>query len=454
MRSSTRLWSITTVFFTLQGGVTGCANPRQYAPVEVDATATGSTSADGAITIPSTRDAKSDVESMDAGDAQPPAEGEAPDASQTDASFADGATSGMQGDAESADATVDHCSPNPCVNEGECRNVSGGFMCSCQAPWAGQTCAQGMFTPLGVLSNGSYSYATGVDSVASVIVGYGDSSTGEQALVWLAEGDSFSEPIPLGEAGSRANGVSGDGKFAVGYGFSGVGAQHAMRWRIADGAMEDLVPSSVSSVAYATNADGSVVVGVADGVAFRWTTNSIKYLGDGESLAVSADGSVVTGGGTSSAFIWSAVNEMTTPIGGLEMASSARATAVSRDGTVAVGFSNADGTILAFRAEAGSRAATLGAKSLQAYATDQTGALVAGDAPAWVWTESAGVLDLTTILRTAGIDTSAWYLTRVSAMTPSSAVLVGDGTRTIDIPLAGLSRTEAWVVRLRPEQDL
>jgi len=249
--------------------------------------------------------------------------------------------------------------------------------------------------------------------------------------------------------------VSADGKYVVGYALTGTG-QHAARWRASDGALEDLVPTSTTSTAYAVSRDGSVVVGVSDGRAFRWTANSIKYLGDGEAFGISAAGDIVVGGGSATAaFRWTLDGETRSSIPGLELAANSRATAVSRDGSVAVGYSSGeDGSILAFRQQSDRLAVTLGTRSYQAYATDESGALIGGDSPAWLWTAEAGVFELSSRLTAAGIDTSGWYLNRVSGITQGGAVLIGDGQRLGAVLGEVLPSSEAWVVRLRPDQDL
>ncbi|GBM99431.1 hypothetical protein AVEN_165907-1, partial [Araneus ventricosus] len=35
-----------------------------------------------------------------------------------------------------------HCSSNPCKNDGTCEEDGTGFKCICKAPWKGETCEE------------------------------------------------------------------------------------------------------------------------------------------------------------------------------------------------------------------------------------------------------------------------------------------------------------------------
>lgn len=422
-----------------------CSTERNYASL-VDA------GAPGKPTSEADANEATDADSVEDGAAQVGPDADVLDGGLNDAGdAADAGPDASSSPAPDSSAEVpDACAVNPCANDGQCTRHGSGFECRCAAPWAGPTCAQPMFMALGILASGTVSYATGVDDAGEVIVGYGDSLEGERALMWLAQDNGFTGPVLLGDPGAQARAVSGDGKYIVGFAQTGLGT-HAVRWRTADSSLEDLIPASTNSIAHAANQDGSVIVGVSDGVAFRWTPNSIKYLGGGEAFGVSALGDVVVGGGSgTAAFRWTLDTEMRTDIPGLDLALSSRATAVSRDGEVAAGyFTGEDGSILAFRQDLDLLAQTLGTRSYQAYAADETGAVVGGDSPAWLWTATDGVFELKSVLTSAGVDVEDWYLNRVSGITQGGTVLVGDGTQQ-----AALYGTQAFVARLRPRQDL
>ena len=166
--------------------------------------------------------------------------------------------------------------------------------------------------------------------------------------------------IPDGGFGSAALGVSSDGSVVVGHGL-GVNGQEASRWTAGTG-MVDITPHGFGE-ATAASSDGSVVVGFMHnfGVpfAFRWTTDSgfedlgtllSAGVGTSEASAVSADGNVVVGsslhsspiGGVIEAFRWTPTGGMV-GLGGLAGGHGAflsRATAVSADGSVIVGYAS------------------------------------------------------------------------------------------------------------------
>ncbi|KAH3813036.1 hypothetical protein DPMN_141484 [Dreissena polymorpha] len=42
---------------------------------------------------------------------------------------------------------IDECiTNNPCMNDGQCINVRGGYQCLCPPQWTGKTCSDGKIT--------------------------------------------------------------------------------------------------------------------------------------------------------------------------------------------------------------------------------------------------------------------------------------------------------------------
>jgi probable HAF family extracellular repeat protein len=96
------------------------------------------------------------------------------------------------------------------------------------------------FTPLGDLAGGSFqSQAIGVSADGSVVVGFGNSDSGQEAFRWTSGGGMVGlGDLPGGSFGSIAYGVSADGSVVVGFGNSASG-QEAFLWT-SGGGMERL----------------------------------------------------------------------------------------------------------------------------------------------------------------------------------------------------------------------
>ena len=224
---------------------------------------------------------------------------------------------------------------------------------------------------LGDLPGSSFfSYATGVSGNGAVVAGYSASAlsgTGFEAFRWTAtNGMTALGDLPGGAFNSRAWGISADGSTIIGESSSANSGNNleAFRWSAATGmvGLGDLPGGVFHSIAYATSADGSVIAGYSlppSGVheAFRWTAaTAVQPLGfipcDTWSIAraVSGDGSIIVGdpqianGGC--VFIWDAphgmrdLRQVLTGEHGLNLTGWRldRATALSHDGTVIVGY--------------------------------------------------------------------------------------------------------------------
>jgi uncharacterized membrane protein len=218
----------------------------------------------------------------------------------------------------------------------------------------------GSIQPLGQLAGGGNSYAFDASSNSSVIVGWGESSTGNHAFIWTASGGmqsmaaivgnglsiatavSYDGLVIAGETGgdafrwsqagglqtipaARANAITGDGTTLVGYNNAG----QAFLWKNNTVQLLGFLPGGFSSYAYGISDDAKVVVGKGSSTrsqfgddAFRWTVQSgMVSLGDlpggaynSSAWAVSGDGGTIVGSSESSsgptAFIWDSAHGM------------------------------------------------------------------------------------------------------------------------------------------------
>jgi probable HAF family extracellular repeat protein len=181
--------------------------------------------------------------------------------------------------------------------------------------------AAGGMVGLGNLLPGTYApTALAISGDGLVIVGVStrgeiDNDTTEaEAFRWTTAGGIGLGDLPGQRLDSWADGVSTDGSVVVGYGLSALGRE-AFRWTSADGmvGLGDLPGGEVISAASDVSDDGSVIVGNSHSSngseAFRWTPAiGMQGLGSlpGEGFhssatAVSGDGSVVVGLSQSSA---------------------------------------------------------------------------------------------------------------------------------------------------------
>ena len=264
----------------------------------------------------------------------------------------------------------------------------------------------------------SYSYAYGVNSDGSVIVGLADIEGG--AFRWTGATGAQ----PLGSLPSNAVAVNSDGSVIAGslYFFSPQ-EEHVLRWTFDDGYTDlGVLPGGLYARGNGVSGDGRVIAGASDSaeqsLAFRWThetgLESLGTLPGGSSssaTAVSRDGAVIVGwadpvGPGTNMFRWTASKGME-DLGGLAGWQYALARAVNANGSVIVG---------------------------QAY---QPG----GDQPrAILWRRGGGVVDLNTYLSDAGIDLSEWVLFEATGVSDDGRTITGTGVTD--------RHQEGWVVTL------
>lgn len=210
-------------------------------------------------------------------------------------------------------------------------------------------------TGMGDLAGGTFdSWATGVSSDGSVVVGSGTSSLGRLAVRWQSGTLTALPQLPGGLNNAHAWSVSGNGNAVVGHSEHAAGTE-AFRWTSAGGiqGLGTLGGGTYFSRANAISGDATTIVGYSDGPlgteAFRRTGGSLVGIGDlagggyfSQALGVNYDGSVVVGisasaNGASEAFRWTSTGGM---VGLGDLAGggfNSVATATNFDGSVVVG---------------------------------------------------------------------------------------------------------------------
>lgn len=308
------------------------------------------------------------------------------------------------------------------------------------------------FDGVGVGPNGTSSIVYGLSADGTRAVGTDQSSTELTAFAWtnaqgqltLAPWGGDSIAIPLA--------ASGDGSVIVGV--SGSPDQKPVKW--APGPSATLLPqlslSGTGRVA-GVSADGAMMVGYStqSGVtmASRWTSAGILPLGslangrNSQAIAISGNGSVIAGisqTAASNEYVATRWTQAGSPIsiGVLPGGSGSNATATNFDGSVVVGFGNASGySQRAFRWTTATGVVALdmipGSGGCLAYATSGDGNTVGGTystsegSRAFVWTPSQGMVDLTGLATSLGLDLSGWTLSEVRAVSADGLTFAGVG---------------------------
>lgn len=186
--------------------------------------------------------------------------------------------------------------------------------------------AAGQMQLLGGLPGFSNSSAAAVTPDGAVIVG-GSENAASEAVRWTAGGVQGIGDLPGQSVLSAAYATSADGSVIVGFGQSSSGIE-AFRWTASSGmtGLGDIVGGAFYSTALSASSDGAVVVGWANGLpgpgaqAFRWThTGGMQGLGvlpganSSVARGVSGDGEIVIGASNffgGRAFFWSSTSGM------------------------------------------------------------------------------------------------------------------------------------------------
>lgn len=309
--------------------------------------------------------------------------------------------------------------------------------------------AQLSFQGIGALPGGTpaESFAHGISSDGSVIVGYGyNSSNQSEAIRWTPggglEGLGYLYPT---DASGNARGVSLDGLVIV-----GTSNVEAFRWTESGGMVGlGFLPGAFLSLTQAVSGDGSVIVGNSagsSGEAWKWTAEDglvgLGYLAGGSSSlvrSVSIDGTTIVGYGMNSAsnteaFRWTESGGME-GLGFLSGGTASYARAVSADGSVIVGGAGLVGTgeEAVFRwTEAGGMqnlGSLSGSGTTTALGISADGSLILGtsDNIAFFWTEETGMISLAEYLLGKGVDLTDWQLRAAQAISADGSTIIGSG---------------------------
>jgi len=335
-----------------------------------------------------------------------------------------------------------------------------------------------MFQGLGDVSGGIFdSVAQGLSGDGTMVVGVGNSASGEEAFYWTAGGGLTGlGDLPGGTFGSRAFATTADGSVIVGVGDRvGGSTSQAFRWTASGGmvGLGDLDGGIIGSGAMDITPDGSVIAGygsTAEGrEAVSWNAlGEITGLGqmdgstDSRARGVSADGLTIVGdsigieSGNFEAWRWGEAEGFTN-LGALPGGEgrSQRAFDVSADGSVVVGYGYDESYLRAFRWTEENGMESLGdfpggVQSLARAITPDGSVIVgAGTVPgdpyaisaAAIWDDAHGMRSIQDILVDLGIDMSGWTLLEATAVTPDGQTICGVGFNPY-------SKYEAWVATI------
>lgn len=284
----------------------------------------------------------------------------------------------------------------------------------------------------------------------------------------VADGISADGSVVVGTSSESASGIKRTFRgFLVlsGCDFAS-GSEQAFRWTALHGMVGlGALPGCTNSSAQGVSNDGSVVVGGLigdDRRAFRWTTaGGMVGLGclpggrhDSKATAVSKDGLVVVGYSGHEAFRWTAAGGMV-GLGGLYPMIDSIASAVSSNGSVVVGWSQsatsgpqafrwtADGGMVGLGYLAGGPKLNLS----YACAVSEDGIVVLGQADsasgdtAFVWDRANGMRNLQSVLTNDyHLDLTGWKLGEAKGISLDGKTIVGNGKHN--------GHHEAWVAHL------
>ncbi len=253
------------------------------------------------------------------------------------------------------------------------------------------------------------SYTRAISTNGDTVVGYGrtDSSSGHVAFAWTVIGGYRILPTPLNFSSAEASAISDDGSIIFGKSSQNTGSglsTEATRWtEFGVETLGKLAGANTSSIADAS-ADGSVAVGKSGNVAFYWQEGvGISAIPASDAIAVSPEGDFVVGTTAypgAEAYRWSLATGLET-LGFLNPChSSSRATGVSANGTVVVGYS---------------------------------------DSVPFIWTEATGMLDLSSVIQMNGGDLFGWsslHSNSTLTISDDNSIIVGNGI--------GANGNEVW----------
>lgn len=304
------------------------------------------------------------------------------------------------------------------------------------------------------------------------LVGFDEVAVSERGCVVMASGragtlrwfNAWSEPAPE-EFRGRGTGLSADGYVTVGHERSRSGGSSAFWFSEGRGrTLLGRLSAEEGAMARAVSADGQVAVGDSGAEAFRWRAETgqvaLPALAPGREASArdcSADGAVIVGRARNSlgnleAVLWS--GEQVIALGDLPGGTHAsEATAVSPDGAVAAGVSDAGGrTAFRWTDETGMEplpcpeGQAASACDFRPHGIAEAGALVVGCATldgsqtAVAWTAATGTVPVAELLARRGRDDlQGWQLDCATDVSANGRLIAGAGRDASDAPGAWLA---------------
>jgi uncharacterized membrane protein len=340
---------------------------------------------------------------------------------------------------------VNECLPtNPCQNSGTCVNSPGSFSCTCGARFTGASCEFQKFRGIGILQFDTDSRAEAVSADGTVLVGSSSNGQVQHAIRFIGSGPLQYLPTPTGSDGCWANGVSGDGGLVIGTcnTFEPAASMPGYRpFKYTPATGVTLVPPTPLAVdtsiqALAVSDDGNVLVGnTLPYLGVRWTAATGWVLlgrlspnGENWATAANKDGSVIVGiDAPSGSMSW----RWTPATGQLQLTlpgaaeDSYNVYDVTPNGTTIVGNNYAAGVPSAVRWVNGTPT-TLGAGSASAVSANGSVAVGSSNNVATVY-NSTGAHTLASLLGSTS-DLTGWTLSYASDVSDDGKVVVGTGT--------------------------
>jgi probable HAF family extracellular repeat protein len=356
-----------------------------------------------------------------------------------------GCSAGSEGD--HCQPNVDDCSPNPCKNDGVCRDGVDSFTCVCQGDFAGPQCADKALEALPLLPGAASCSVAALNGNGRVAVGDCQVNAVRTAFWWKPSIGTKALPAT---GASSATALTYDGTFVVGYAFSD-GSTSGVSWLNGSGALGyqglSYGGNATDSHATAVSDDGKLVAGGSESSngaprAVRWVDHTPELLGGGHdeiyAKAMNGAGTVIVGYAydPDAAIKW-------TPAKGLvnlplpEGEDRGQAFGISHDGQVVVGESG--GQALRWVADAAPEA--LGILGI-GRAANETGDVIVGSSggEAMIWDKVLGPRLISDVLFEQGVTLTGWTLSEAVAVSGDGHVVAGNGS------LAGVQ--QAWLARL------
>ncbi len=316
------------------------------------------------------------------------------------------------------------------------------------------------FRSIGDLPGGTFSSsAQGISADGKVIVGFGTTSSGEEAFRWTEE----TGMVSLGNLPDKsfkkswANRVSADGKVIVGYGDpkdKGWNTYKGFMWTSSEGMQEiGRLDTSSRSMAFCVSGDGNIIAGDGGPAAFIWTRNSkTERLGvlpprtHSRVVDMSADGKVMIGQSYSlpkwddeDGFIMKEDGTMQS-MSSLTGGKYCMVLCLSPDGSAVAGTtSSSQSSYPAFYWTKEKGFVSIGhlPEKNTTHPGDMTpyGKIIVGgsfsgpdNGDAFIWDNIHGMRNFQTVLeKEYGLDLKGWKLQNASGITPDGNVIVGEG---------------------------